>query len=112
MYVDSPLVFDDSLFNNNAPLTLGAGDSYTGLLFNFELPLVPTTPVGVYTGYFQILGGPDNSSELNPMEAPADFNIYVTPEPSSFMLLGTGLMALTTLAGRKLPAWKPARSKL
>ena len=88
-YVDSPLVFDDSPFIIDAPLTLGPGGSYTGLLFNIDIP--EWTPEVLYTGDFQILGGPDNSSELNPMESPVDFDVQVTPEPTSFLLLLTGL---------------------
>jgi len=99
-YVDSPLVFDDSPFNNNAPLSLGAGASYTGVLFNIDIP--PGTPVGLYTGDFQILGGPDNSSELNPLEAPADFDVYVTPEPGSLLLLLTGLAGMGGVLRRRL----------
>ena len=97
-YVDAPLVFDDSPFIIDAPLTLGPGGSYTGLLFNIDIP--EWTPEVLYTGDFQILGGPDNSSELNPMESPVDFDVQVTPEPTSLLLLASGLAGL--LATRKL----------
>jgi len=98
-YVDSPLIFDDSPFIIDAPLTLGPGGSYTGLLFNIDAP--QGTPEVLYTGSFQILGGPDNSSELNPMESPVPFDVQVTPEPTSFLLLGTGLIVLARTARKR-----------
>jgi hypothetical protein len=98
-YVDSPLVFDDSPFLNDAPLTLGAGGSYSGLLFNIDIP--QGTPEALYTGSFQILGGPDNSSELSPMESPVDFDVQITPEPTSFLLFGTGLIVLARIARKR-----------
>jgi hypothetical protein len=50
--VDAPLIVDDSPYNNNWPTSLGAGDSYTGLLFNVDIPLL--TAYGLYTGVFEI----------------------------------------------------------
>jgi hypothetical protein len=91
-YVDSPLVFDDSPFLNGAPLTLGAGGSYSGLLFNIDIP--QGTPEALYTGSFQILGGPDNSSELSPKESPVDFDVQITPEPPSGELLAMALVGV------------------
>jgi hypothetical protein len=88
----APLILDDSPFYLY-PLTLGAGDSYTGLLFNVDMP--SGTPVGVYPGSFEITGGSDGSAQ--DVVGEADFDVYVTPEPSSFLLLGTGL--ITGLAG-------------
>jgi hypothetical protein len=98
-FVDSPLTVDDSPFNSDWPFTLGPGDSYSGLLFNIDVP--PDT-VGDYTGYFQITGGSDDSSQLNTL-ATADFEVVVTPEPSSFLLLGTGMLVMA-VAGRKILA--------
>jgi hypothetical protein len=63
----------------------------------------PDDSQGAYTGYFEILGGHYNSGEAYTLGT-ADFEVYVTPEPSSFLLLGTGLLALGVFAGRKFLA--------
>jgi hypothetical protein len=36
--VDSPLIVDDSPYNTNFPLSLAAGDSFTGELFAVDVP--------------------------------------------------------------------------
>jgi hypothetical protein len=88
--VDSPLTVDDSPYLNNYPLTLGAGDSASGLLFNVDVPI--GTALGLYTGYFDITGGSDANAGDTVGEA--DFDVNVTPEPSGWLLLGSGLAAL------------------
>ena len=92
--VDAPLTLDDSPYNNNWPLSLGAGDSYTGLLFNVDIPW--PTAVGLYTGVFEI------TDQNNDVVGSADFDVYVTPEPGSLLLLGSGLLALAGAARRRL----------
>lgn len=96
MYVDGSLIVDDSPYNS-WPLTLGAGDSYTGLLFNVDI--ADAAASGLYTGYFQITGGDDNSA--GDTLGTADFDVNVTPEPGSFLLLGTGLLLIGFVARRR-----------
>jgi hypothetical protein len=97
--LDSPLTYDDTDFVNNAPPTLDAGASSPDIaLFTVTVPF--GTPMGLYTGTFQILGGGNNSA--SDVVASANFDIQVTPEPPGFLLLATGLLALGALARRKL----------
>ena len=86
--IASPLVLDDSPYASY-PLTLGAGDSYTGLLFTVTVP--PGTPQTIYEGYFEITGGYNDSDDFE--LGSANFDVAVTPEPSSLSLLGVGLFA-------------------
>ena len=97
-FVDAPLSVDDSPFNSEWPFTLGPGDSYSGLLFNVDVP--PGT-LGDYSGYFQVLGGYDNSTELNTLGT-ANFEVEVTPEPTTILLLGTGVLSLAGTLRRRL----------
>ena len=85
--IDSPLTLNDSPYNNNFPLTLGAGDSFTGELFDVDIPV--GTSLGLYAGNFAITGG-FNSSDTAVVGS-ANFNVNVTPEPPNFVLLATGL---------------------
>jgi hypothetical protein len=98
---------DDSGFFNNAPLSLyPAGTSGDIDLFNVTTPAYNpggTAADNTYIGSFEILGGPtpDSSDVL----ATVDFNIQVTPEPTSFLLLATGLAGLlATVKLRKATA--------
>jgi len=100
-YVDGSLVFDDSPYDGSdstVSLSLAAGASYTGLLFNIDIP--SGTAFGLYTGYFDITGGSDNGATDTVGEA--DFDVNVTPEPSSLLLLSTGLLLLAFFARGKL----------
>jgi hypothetical protein len=97
-YVDSPLTVN-SEFNDNAPLFLLPGDSSGDFeLFTVTIPL--GTPVGLYAGYVQIKGGGGSSDDY--VLGSADFDINVVPEPSSYLLFGTGLAVLAGIFRRRL----------
>lgn len=88
--LNAAFVLDDSPFLLNFPLDLAPGQSYTGSLFEVVVPA--NSPLGSYTGSFQILGGSTDSAEL--VLSSATFDVAVSPEPSSLLLLGTGLIGV------------------
>jgi hypothetical protein len=87
---------DDSAYLNNAPLSMDPGDASGDIeLFTVTVPAYNssgTAADNTYTGFFEILGGPTDSS-LDVL-ATEDFNIQVTPEPPSWELLAMALVGL------------------
>jgi hypothetical protein len=89
--LDSGLTADDGGFNVNAPGSLNPGQS-SGDILLFTMTAPPYGPgSNFYAGTYAIYGGyGDSDSNLLAAE---NFNVQVTPEPSSLSLLGVGLFA-------------------
>lgn len=99
--VDSPFSVDDGGFFANLPIFMNPGDSVDDLLFAVDIP--SNAPVGLYTGTFEIMGGPDGGTftDFNVLGS-ADFNVLVTtPEPSSLVFLLTGFCGLAETVRRR-----------
>jgi hypothetical protein len=92
-YVDAPATLDDSPFNNNAPLSMNPGNSWSGEIFTVTTPAYINGGANFYTGSFSIVGG-ESPSDDSDLLATVDFNVQVTPEPPSWELLAMALMAL------------------
>ena len=99
--VDAPATLDDSAFFTNAPLSMKPGDSWSGTLFTVSTPnyIDAPPPADFYTGSFSIVGGSSPTDDSDVL-ATSNFNVQVTPEPTSMLLLATGLAGL--LGAKKL----------
>ena len=102
--VDSPATLNDSDFFANFPFFLNPGDSFTGDLFVLTAPASSTPET--FQGSFTILGGSDGNASN--VLGTVDFTLTVgpesvatTPEPSSIVMLGTGLLGLAGVVRRR-----------
>ena len=95
---------DDTDLFVDAPAVLTPGQSYTGPLFTVT---TTGTDAGTYDGNFDI-GLENNAAGKNAFTLDAPFSLTVgspasvTPEPASWLLLGTGLAAVGLLRRRLL----------
>ena len=94
--VSSPLTFDDTDFFLNFPVLLNPGQSVTDVLFTIT---TPAGPVGLFPGSFTLLGGSEGAAQN--ILASENFQVVATPEPSTFLLIGTGLSGLAAIVRRR-----------
>ena len=102
--VNAPgITLDDTPYDNGA-ISVAAGTSLTEEFFTLALPAA--TAVGSYGGSFVILGGPLNFTSENTL-ASSSFAVNVTnaaavtPEPSTWLLLGTGVLGMAFTLRRR-----------
>src|SRR5450756_514223 len=88
--ITAPVTLDDSDFFSNFPLSLAPGASFTGDLFVLTVP--PGTAFGTYLGTFRLLGGANGNA--TDTLGTVSFSVITTPEPSSVVLLLTGVGGL------------------
>jgi hypothetical protein len=88
--VPGPISLDDNDFYNNFPLDLAPGTSFTGDLFQLTVPAHLSR--GSYVGDFTLQGGADGGASAS--LATVAFTVNAVPEPSSVMLLLSGVAGL------------------
>jgi len=89
--VTAPFTLDDTDFGLNFfPVDLAPGTSFTGDLFQLTVPA--GMAFGDYAGSFTLLGGAD----FNALDSlgTVNFSVAAVPEPSSVMLLLSGIAGL------------------
>jgi hypothetical protein len=94
--VTAPVTLDDSDFFADFPLSLAPGGSFTGALFVLTVP--PGTAFGSYDGTFTLLGGANAGA--NSTLGTVSFSVNTVPEPSSIVLLLTGICGVGTTLRR------------
>lgn len=95
--VSSPLTLHDTDFFLNFPALLNPGQSVTDVLFAVT---IPAGPVGLFPGSFTLIGGSGGAAQN--ILASENFQVVATPEPFTFLLIGTGLSGLTAVVrGRR-----------
>lgn len=97
--LQSPLVLNDTLYFANWPLSLSGSQTF-GPQGLFTVFIPSATPLGLYNGTFNILGGPGDSDQL--LLGTAAFQVNVgsatVPEPATgLLLLGSAALVLLKL---------------
>jgi hypothetical protein len=99
--VDSSLIIDDSDFFGNFPISISPGGSITDALFTITNTGSITR---AYTGSFVLFGGADGDSfdTLANVSFGSPTIVSAVPEPSSLLMIGTGVAGLVSFGKRRL----------
>jgi len=105
IYVDFPATLDDTPYNtdSNVPLSLSPGGTSGDVeLFTVTTPSYIQGSSNIYNGYFEITGGPSSSADDQlTTQAEGSFTVQVTPEPTSWLLVATGLAGMAATLRRR-----------
>ncbi len=105
--LDAPLILDDTAFWK-IPYPLDSGGGYAGPLFDVTAPL--GTAAGSYEGEFQVFGG--SNTGASDLLGDEFFTITIgngastspVPEPSSLLLLLSGMAGIAVTLRRRISA--------
>ena len=94
--IAAPLSVDDTKFLLNFPVFLTSHQAVTAQIL--DVTVLPSVPVGLYSGTFEILGG---TSEFDfDSLASADFGVRVVPEPGNLSVFLAGTICWLLLLTR------------
>jgi len=94
-------------FFTNVPISLNpSASTSTTELFTFVVS--PNAGLGTYAGAYDLFGGVGTANQSNfDLIGSQTFSVVVTPEPSTMLLLGFGMMAMSGVSRR----WMRARRR-
>jgi hypothetical protein len=97
------LTYEDTVFFNIASIgtiALGPGNGDSGDFFTITIGGLAAP--GTYHGTFDLMGGANDSAQLKLGQADFSVTVTETPEPSTMILLGSGLLGAAGTLRRRI----------